>query len=255
VTPDGVDPDGRGARSAKIFEMHRSQSAFVGFVVAAGLLIGCGGDGDSDEAGSVPETVASTVSPVETADTTETTTEATEPRVTTEGALAAGDSDAPSTDAPATDAGECLVGDWVVTEEQMDAFYAGLMGTLEAPLTIDTVGSAPLSFAADGTYEWAPGFTLTVEVAGASGTGEVGGTITGNWTATDGVVTTSSDLNALVVSITVNGVVFDGADLANGLLNSTPINGVTYSCDGPAPVLDFKTADPSVTVPVTLTPA
>jgi hypothetical protein len=49
--------------------------------------------------------------------------------------------------------------------------------------------------------------------------------------------------------------VFDGDDLANGLLNSTPINGVTYSCDGPAPVLDFKTADPSVTVPVTLTPA
>jgi hypothetical protein len=64
---------------------------------------------------------------------------------------------------------------------------------------------------------WARGFTLTVEVAGAG------------------------------------GVVFDGADLANGLLNSTPINRVTYSCDGQAPVLDFKTADPPV--PVTLTPA
>lgn len=58
-------------------------------------------------------------------------------------------------------------------------------------------------------------------------------------------------MNALVVSISVNGVEFDGADLANGLLNSSPVNGVTYSCDGP--VLDFKTADPAV--PVTLTPA
>lgn len=208
----------------------------------------------------MPETVASTVSPVETTattDTTETTTAATEPPASTEPPtnVAVGDSDASTSTAPAPDAGECLVGDWVVTEEQMDAYYAGLMGTLEAPLTLDTTGSAPLSFAADGTYEWAPGFTLTVEVAGASGTGEVAGTITGNWTATEGVVTTSSDVNALVVSITVNGVVFDGADLANGLLNSTPINGVTYSCDGPAPVLDFQTADPSVTVPVTLTPA
>lgn len=249
-----MSPDGCGAASAKIYRMPSSHRAFVGIVIAVGLLVGCGGDSDSDEAGSVPDTVASTVSPV---DTTETTTAATEPPVSTEppAGVAVGDSDAPTSTAPEPDAGDCLVGDWVVTEEQMDAFYSGLMSTLEAPLTIDTVGSAPLSFAADGTYEWAPGFTLTVEVAGASGSGEVGGAITGNWTATEGVVTTASDLNALVVSITVNGVVFDGADLANGLLNSTPINGVTYSCDGPAPVLDFKTADPSVTVPVTLTPA
>ena len=246
-----MNPDGCGAGSAKISEMRPSHTAFVGIVVAAGLLVGCGGDSDSDEAGSVPETVAST------GEVTETTTAATEPPASTEPPTdgAVGDSDAPTSTAPATDAGECLVGDWVVTEEQMDGFYSGVMSTLEAPLTIDTVGSAPLSFGADGTYEWAPEFTLTVEVAGANGTGEVGGTITGNWTATEGVVTTSSDLNALVVSISVNGVVFDGADLANGLLNSTPINGVTYSCDGPTPVLDFKTADPSVTVPVTLTPA
>ena len=249
-----MNPDGCGAGSAKISEMRPSHTAFVGIVVAAGLLVGCGGDSDSDEAGSVSETVASTVSPV---GTTETTTAATEPPTATEPPIdgAVGESDAPTSTAPEPDAGECLVGDWVVTEEQMDGFYSGMMSTLEAPLTIDTVGSAPLSFAADGTYEWAPEFTLTVEVAGANGTGEVGGTITGNWTATEGVVTTSSDLNALVVSISVNGVVFDGADLANGLLNSTPINGVTYSCDGPTPVLDFKTADPSVTVPVTLTPA
>jgi hypothetical protein len=226
-------------------------------VVVAGLLVGCGGDSESDEAGSVPETVASTVLPVETTETTETTTAATEPPAVTEPPTdgAVEESESLTTEAPGPDAGECLVGAWVVTEEQMDAYYSGMMGTLEAPLTLDTTGSAPLSFAADGTYEWAPAFTLTVEVAGASGTGEVGGTITGNWTATEGVVTTSSDVNALVVSITVNGVVFDGADLANGLLNSTPINGVTYSCDGPTPVLDFQTADPSVTVPVTLTPA
>ena len=52
------------------------------------------------------------------------------------------------------------------------------------------------------------------------------------------------------VSVTVAGVTFSGSDLANGLLNSSPVSGVTYSCDGP--VLDFQTADPGVTVPVTL---
>ncbi len=220
-----------------------------------GLLAGCGAS--DDEAGAS----ATTVSAVETTESaSQSTTEAT-PSTTTE---ATAETDPPpsppatttaTVDAPAPDDGDCLVGDWVVTEQQMDAYYAGLMSTLEAPLTIDAAGSAPLSFAADGTYAWAPVFALTVEVAGQRGSGDVGGSVTGNWTAAEEMVTTSSDLNALMVSITVNGVTFDGADLANGLLNSSPVNGVTYSCDGPTPVLDFKTGDPSVTVPVTLAPA
>ncbi|HSP28261.1 MAG TPA: hypothetical protein VLN74_06900 [Ilumatobacteraceae bacterium] len=236
----------------------------VSILAVAGLLAGCaGGDGDGDGAASESTlpTVATTVA-VETtmaasdAPSTdapvETDPPATDPPVTDPPAT-----DPPATEAPAGDAGdgECLIGNWVVTEAQMDGYYAGLMGTLDAPISLDTSGSAPLSFGADGTYEWAPGFALAVEVAGQSGNGEVAGTITGDWTAVDGVVTTSSDVNALTVSISVNGVAFDGDDLANGLLNSSPVNGVTYSCDGPTPVLDFQTADPAVTVPVTLTPA
>ncbi len=255
-----MNPDGSVVRPAKLSEMRASHSAVVGIVATSGLLVACGGD--SDGTASVPEIVSSTTSPVGTPEarettTGETTTAVSETPASTESSTdsTVGDSGSPTPTVPDPEAGECLVGDWVVTAEQMDAYYSGLMSTMEAPLTIDTVGSAPLSFAADGTYEWAPDFTLAVEVAGANGTGEVGGTITGDWTAAEGVVTTSSDVNALIVSITVNGVVFDGADVANGLLNSTPINGVTYSCDGPTPVLDFTTADPSVTVPVTLTPA
>jgi hypothetical protein len=227
-------------------------------LAVAWLLTSCGG-GDGDETVSV--SAASTTEPAIAA---ETTTLVTEPPSTE----APVETDPPATDPPATDPadtveslpppadeGECLVGDWVVTEAQMDAYYAGLMSTLDGPLTMDTEGSAPLSFGADGTYAWAPAFALVVEVAGQGGSGDVGGTITGNWTAADGVVTTSADVNALTVSISVNGISFDGADLANGLLNTSPVNGVTYSCDGPTPVLDFKTADPAVTVPVTLTPA
>lgn len=220
-----------------------------------GLVAACGGD-------DVTTSVSSASTDASTAATTSTTTPltaasvtavpATDPPATAPPATDPSPTVPPTTEAP-IDEGACLIGDWVVTEQQMDSFYAGLMSTLEAPLTIDTTGSAPLSFNADGTYAWAPDFALTVEVSGASGAGVVGGTITGDWTAVDGVVTTSADVNALVVSISVNGVEFDGADLANGLLNSSPVNGVTYSCDGP--VLDFQTADPAVTVPVTLTPA
>ncbi|HSL73995.1 MAG TPA: hypothetical protein VK853_05995 [Ilumatobacteraceae bacterium] len=214
------------------------------------VTVSCG----DDDASSV--TTASSISAGTSAPTTEPGAPDTAAPDTTE---------SPTTDAPATtqppsttapdvpDDGSCLVGEWVVTEEEMDAFYAGLMGTVEAPLTIDTTGSAPLTFRADGTYSWAPAFTLTIEVAGAVGEGVVSGSIDGAWTAADGIVTTMSDVNAIDVSITVNGVTFSGSDVANGLLNESPVNGVTYSCDGP--VLDFKTADPGVTVPVTLTPA
>ena len=248
--------------------MRPSRRSVIGLsctLAVAGLLVGCAGS-DDDAVTIGPTTpVETTVATATTStdSTTAATTGATDPPSTD----APVETDPPATDPPATDPpsrvtqasaadeGECLVGDWVVTEGQMNAFYDGLMSTLEAPIGIDAVGSAPLSFAADGTYRWAPDFALTVEVAGQRGTGVTGGTITGDWSAAGGVVTTSSDINALAVAIEVNGVTFGGDDLVNGLLNSSPVNGVTYSCDGPTPVLDFQTGDPAVTVPITLAPA
>jgi hypothetical protein len=228
-------------------------------LAVAGLIAGCGGS-DDDAFVIDPETPADTTEAAVVTTTATTNPPGTDPPATDPPATdPPADADPPATEPPETapifTAGECLVGDWVVTEDQMNAFYDGLMSTLEAPIGIDAAGSAPLSFAADGTYAWAPDFDLTVEVAGQQGTGDVTGTITGNWTAVGGVVTTSSDNNALVVEIVVNGVTFGGDDLVNGLLNSSPVNGVTYSCEGPTPVLDFVTADPAVTVPVTLAPS
>ncbi len=240
----------------------RHPHSFAGVIALLALVavaVGCG----DDEAASVP----SDASAVPAAPTTENavpttgnavpaTVASTTPAPTTAPAA----TDPPVAAAPAStaapaepaDDGSCLVGDWVVTEAQMDAFYDGLMTTVEAPLTIDTVGSAPLSFRSDGTYEWAPAFDLTVEAAGQVGVGVVSGSITGKWSAADGVVTSTSDLNDVMVSVTVAGVTFSGSDLANGVLNRSPVSGVTYSCAGP--VLDFQTADPGVTVPITLTP-
>ena len=244
-----------------------SLAGLAGALAVAGLLVGCAGSDDNavtiDPATTVDTTdaTATTSTDVTTAATTAAMTAAmtevtdppsTDARVETD--PPATDPPPPVTQAPAADEGECLVGDWVVTEDQMNAFYNGLMSTLEAPISIVAAGSAPLSFAADGTYRWAPDFALTVEVAGQRGTGVTGGAITGDWSAAGGVVTTSSDINALAVAIEVNGVTFGGDDLVNGLLNSSPVNGVTYSCDGPTPVLDFQTGDPAVTVPVTLAP-
>lgn len=214
----------------------------------AGLAAGCGGGDDDAEVASSGSHAAETTDTIDTGDTTSVSTDpgTTDPPVTASPTTAT-----PTTGAPEPDVdGACLVGDWIVSEDQMNAFYGALVA--DSPVTITVVGTAPLWFAPDGTYGWAPDFALTLDVAGQVGTGVAGGTITGHWTASDSVVTTSSEVNAMTLSVTVGGRVVDGSSFGNGLLNQSPVNGVTYSCDGSAPVLNFMTGDPGVTVPITL---
>ena len=232
----------------------RRSSALVSSLVVALVTVSCSGGSDDDTTDPAGSTATSTTwaPPVSSTETTEapsttaagTTTAPTTPETTAEPTVPSADDD-----------GSCLVGSWLVTDEQMNAYYTGLMGTVDAPITMVATGSAGLTFNADGTYAWAPDFTLVVDVVGAHGTGHTTGSITGSWSAADGVLATASDVNAVDLAITVNGTTFSGSDLANGLLASSPIAGVTYSCVGGTPVIDFKTADPAVTVPVTLAPA
>ncbi len=243
----------------------------LGALSLALALAACGGGDEAvDDSTAVTEALVTTVADTEppSSVTEATATEATELETTTtsEAPEAPDDTASPASDPPTTDAqlsavpaqdldGACLVGEWVVTEDEMNAFYEGVTATLSVPLTISVEGSAPITFRADHTYAWAPAFTLTVEVVGQVGTGVSGGSIIGDWSAADGTLTTSSEVNALEVEVTVAGVTLDESDFANGLLNSSPVNGVTYSCDGPTPVLNFLTGDPDVTVPISLEPA
>jgi hypothetical protein len=62
--------------------------------------------------------------------------------------------------------------------------------------------------------------------------------------------TTDSDLS---VSISVGQITFDGDELANGLLDSSPINAAPFDCAGPT--LDFQTGEGAPRRSVALTPA
>ena len=135
----------------------------------------------------------------------------------------------------------CLVGDWVVTEDQMQSFYDALMGEIEG-ITFVATGFAGLSFT-DTDYRWTPEFTLTLEIVGAEGKGVTTGTLGGTWTATEGVITTSVGDNNLAAEVTVNGATQDGSALLGSIINSDPINDTPFDCSNPdAPVLQFETA-------------
>ena len=226
-------------------------------VIGIAIVSACGGS-DGDES-AAPETTAAydpttTISvagevPSTEPPASEAAASTSEAPAITEPSEAGPDEDVANID------GACLIGEWVVTEEAMNDFYGGMAATLSSPVEFAVEGEAPLTLSADGTYRWEPAFDLVLEVAGASGTGATSGDIVGEWSASEGVLTTSADVNALEVTITVGGTTVGGSDIANGFLNGSPINGVTYSCAGPTPVLDFQTADPNITVPVTLTAA
>jgi hypothetical protein len=158
------------------------------------------------------------------------------------------------TDAPPTDPLDpaCLIGDWVLTQEQMQSFYDAVASETEG-ITFTAEGQAGLSFTATD-YRWTPAFTLRLEVAGLEGQGVTTGTLGGTYTASDGVITTTVGDNNLSATLTINGATQDGSELLGSFITSDPINDTPYDCTDPdAPVLQFETA--TGRTPIVLSPA
>lgn len=135
----------------------------------------------------------------------------------------------------------CLIGDWLITEAQMQSFYDALSSEIDG-LSIAIAGDTGLSFTSD-TYVYTPDFVLTLEVSGIEGEGDTSGSLSGSWTASEGVLTTEVGENSLATQITVLGVTQDGSELLGSFITSDPINSAPFDCSDPAaPVLQFETS-------------
>lgn len=163
-------------------------------------------------------------------------------------APAADDPGVETSDAP-SDA-DCLVGEWIIAEDQLDAFYGQIAAESGDGLSFDVEGDTALTFT-ETTYEYLPRFSLVLDLAGQSGRGDVTGSVRGDYSAADGVLTTENDASDLALQVEVGGVSMDGSELGNAIIASRPINDVTYTCASGAPVIDFTTIDS--TIPMMLT--
>ena len=250
----------------------RSPRTFGAIVLASLVMLGaCGGsDADSDGADTTATVAADGTAPASEPPATEpapteppaTEPAPTEPTVTEPPAPEAPATEAPAaTAAPATEApgeesgADCLVGDWVITEAEMNAYYDALEATLSASgpaPTFDIAGQALVTFT-PATYTYTADFDLTLGVSGQEGTGTSTGTVSGTWTPVDGVIVGETTDSDLTVSVSIGGITFDGTELANGLLDSSPINAAPFDCAGPT--LDFQTGAGTPRHSVTLTPA
>ncbi len=172
-----------------------------------------------------------------------------------EGDLAV-DPDAPASAEPEAPADPtdpaCLIGDWLITEAEMQSFYDAVSGSTEGlQLTID--GDTGLSFTAD-SFTYTPDFTLRLDIAGVAGEGVTTGSLSGGWSAADGVVTTTVGSNDIDVQVSIAGTEVDASDSVGSIIASDPINQAPFDCSVPAaPVLQFDTGT-DARVPLTLSP-
>ena len=254
--------------------MRRSTPALASLLFVL-VLAACGG-GDDTPAGAdgdattptADTTTTTTTTPTTaagdattTSSTTSTTTTSTPstasvaPAATMPPETAPPETTTAPTTAPPTEPGasdDCLVGEWVVTEAEMNAFYDAVEARLDQPVDFTITGEAGLVFT-DTAYAWAPAFTLQLDLSGITGTGDAGGSISGTYTTADGVLSTEVGESAMTLTVEVAGQTIDGAELGNGFITSVPFVDSPYSCDGPTPVIQFETIDDRH--PVTLTPA
>jgi len=246
----------------------RTSAAIV--LISLVTLGACGGsDADSDEADATTTVAAEATTPATESPVTDppaTEPESTEPESTESPATEPPATEAPATDAPADTAApvtsptgessaDCLVGDWVITEDELNAYYDALEAVLSASgpaPTFDIAGQVLLTFAPTD-YTYTGDFELTLGVAGQEGTGTSTGTVSGPWSAVDGVIVSETADTNLSISVSIGGITLSGSELANGLLSDAPINAAPFDCAGPT--LDFQTGEGTPRHTVTLTPA
>lgn len=137
---------------------------------------------------------------------------------------------------PAPDDPACLVGEWIITEESMQAFY----DSMDTPAEFTVNGETGLEFTDDGTYEYTPGFSLDIDMGGMIASGTLTGSVAGSYEADDAVITTSNEDNDIDLVVTAGGVTMDGSDLGEGFLMSSPINSADYVCTPTGPVLTWQ---------------
>ncbi|WP_157426768.1 hypothetical protein [Agromyces salentinus] len=175
------------------------------------------------------------------------------PRPSADASAPATDADAtadPDADDDAASPSNCLVGDWVLTDEQMQRYYDQMNADLaEYAIVYDPSGSSGLSFAEDGTYAYTPDLSMSVDIAGLPAEATLGGTLSGQYAVDGSTVSTSNDTNELSMDVTVDGEAMDGTAVTEQILAS-PITSAPYDCSGETPVIHFSTG--ASTVPLTL---
>ncbi|GAA5031342.1 hypothetical protein ACFQRL_10505 [Microbacterium fluvii] len=137
----------------------------------------------------------------------------------------------------------CLLGAWTMDQQALTDFYDQIGAiSSEAGMTFTPDGSAGLEITAD-TFTWTPDLTLAIDAAGTPMSVEVGGSMSGDYTATPGHLTTgTTSVNDLVIVADAAGKAIDAGAIAEQIAGA-PLTDATFTCTDETLVLETAVAD------------
>lgn len=142
---------------------------------------------------------------------------------------------------------ECLVGEWIVHEAELQSFY-DRVNVSQATFSIS--GDMRLTITED-TYQFYPDFALTLEIAGIDAVGEIVGDVNGSYSASEEMLTTSYEhADNVEFVITVMGQVFDGKEMNDTFLSMFAINEAPYTCVEDLLTIGYQNVHGEAVVPV-----
>lgn len=161
--------------------------------------------------------------------------------VTTEAPTTVESTVAPAADSSINDGESCIEGDWTISEEQLDGYYAELGAVSGVPMS--TTGTTRIRFI-DSQFVYDAVFDLEMDLDGQRATAKSDGVATGSYVVEDGVISTELAANSISIVVNVAGFEIDAGGLGNDLLTSFPINDAAFNCDGPTIFFDTGGAEP-----------
>ncbi|MGF3055104.1 hypothetical protein [Microbacterium sp. YY-01] len=153
----------------------------------------------------------------------------------------------PTPQAQEVDTTECVVGTWLFSHDEMQAYYDSIAPE-GSTITVD--GSTTLSFT-ESEYEFQPDFSLTIDF-GMEATATVTGAIGGTYIGLDVQVTTEQEYNDLQLDGEVMGQKVDLTEQAAAYMEMYRLVDIPWECSGDTLTLYYLTAD-NTTFPAQLT--
>lgn len=133
---------------------------------------------------------------------------------------------------------ECLIGEWTITQEELQVFYDSVRDATDGAVTFVVDGDTGLSF--DGTvFAYSPNLVLTISTPATEGIATLAGTISGAYTADTTTVTTTNETVDVDYDYIVGGVAQDASTIFGDALLGAPINGGDYECTPDGPLISF----------------
>lgn len=132
----------------------------------------------------------------------------------------------------------------------MQSYYSQV--TADSPAELTVSGEVHVSFSSEGTYEYTPDFTLLLEIMSMEASGDLTGSIRGEYASDEGTIITKNNANDVSMQMLINGNPMDGTEAFEEMLAISPINDAPYECSGDVATIMFAAGEGSPRTPVEL---